>query len=270
MNFGTPLGLLIGVLLIGGSILLATDQPGVFLDPHGMLLVLGGLTATAFISYPMRELKRIAQVVWIVMTRDKQDVGALVRDIQALAALISREGLDAVDEQLDSLQPPFLRDGVEMVLERVEPEEIGMVMERRIEMTLERELTEAKVLRTLGRLAPAFGMIGTVIGLIVMMLNLDVEHFEKLGEALAMALTATFYGLIMSNVILNPLANRLEARAEERAAEMRVITEGVMLLARRMPATIVHHRLLAFIPPRMWAGIPSAEIVDRAMDQVSN
>lgn len=270
MNLGTPVGLIGGIALVIGSIFLATDRLEVFFSPSGLMIVIGGVIATALVSFPMRELSRLGQVTWIVLSRDKLDIGGVVRDIQALAALISREGLDALDEQVDDIQPPFLRDGVEMLLEQVEPDEIGMVMDRRIEMTVERELAEAKVLRTLGRIAPAFGLIGTVIGLVVMMVNLDMEHFDQLGVGLATALTTTFYGLIIANVFLNPLANRLEARAEERAAEMRVITEGVMMLARRMPATLVHHRLLAFIPPRMWSGIPSAQVVDMAMDQAPN
>ena len=270
MNLWTPFGLFSGIALVLGAIVMSTDRWEVFWSVSGLAIVVGGVLATALISYPMRELARITKVIKIVLTRETGDLGAVVRDIQAMAAMISREGLDAVDEQLDQVHSPFLRDGVEMVLENVAPEEIGTVMDRRIEMTLERELGEAKVLRTLGKIAPAFGMIGTVIGLIIMMINLDVNHFDKLGLGLATALTTTFYGLVISNLLLSPLANRLEARAEERAAEMRIITEGVLLLARRMPATLVHHRLLAFIPPRMWSGVPTAETTHKALDQAPN
>lgn len=265
MNKGAGAGMISSVALIGGAVMLSTDRWEVFFNPGGLLVVIGGVIATALVSYPMRDLKKIVQATWIVLSRDRSDVGGIVRDIQALAALISREGLDAVDEQLDSIKQPFLKDGIEMVLDQMEPEEIGMVMERRIEMTLERELAESKLLRTLAKVAPAFGMIGTVIGLVIMMMNLDMDHFEQLGQGLATALTTTFYGLLVSTLFFSPLANRLEARAEERAAEMRIITEGVVLLAKRMPATLVHHRLLAFIPPRMWSGIPSAEVTNTAM-----
>lgn len=252
MNFATVGGFLLGLVLVVLAVMHSTDKPSIYIDVAGILLVMGGLVAAALVSFPMAELKRLAKVIGIIMTRERLDVTSTILRIQQLATVVSREGLDALDAHMGKIEPPFLRDGLEMVVDQVHPDEIMAVLERRIELTYERELVEAKILRTLGKMAPSFGMLGTTVGLVNMMSNLDFSGFEKVGAGFATALATTFYGLILAYLVFAPLANRLEARAEERVLEMRLIAEGVILIARRVPASLVLHRLQAYVPPRMW------------------
>jgi chemotaxis protein MotA len=253
MNVSTVLGLVTGLSLVFFAIFVSTDKPGVFLDLPGIAIVIGGLVAASLVSFPGRELLRIARVLILILKADRLDLTTTILRIQHLAGVVSREGLDALDGLIEKVQPPFLRDGLEMVVDQVHPDEILAVMERRIELTYEREINEAQVVRTLAKMAPSLGMLGTTVGLVTMMTHLDFSGYSRLGVGLATALTTTFYGLVLAHLVFTPLANRLEARAEERVVEMRLIAEGILLIARRVPASLVLNRLQAYVPPRMWS-----------------
>lgn len=252
MNPMTIGGFFLSTLLVVLAILHSTDKPTIYVDVAGILLIFGGLIAAALISFPAAELGRMFKVIKIILTRERLDLTETILRIQHVAGIVSREGLDALDEQAPKIAPPFLRDGLEMVIDQVHPDEIMAVLERRIELTHERELNEAKILRTMARMAPSFGMLGTTVGLVNMMAHLDFSGFEKVGMGFATALASTFYGLVLAYLVFTPLANRLEARAEERIVEMRLIAEGVLLIARRVPPSLVLNRLQAYVPPRMW------------------
>lgn len=253
MNLATIGGFALSAVLVTLAILHSTDKPSIYVDVAGILLVFGGLIAAALVSFPGEELGRMMRVIKIVLTKENQDLTATILRIQQLSSVVSREGLDALDEQMSKVHPPFLKDGLEMVVDKVHPDEIMAVLERRIELTYERELNEAKILKTLGKMAPSFGMLGTTVGLVNMMAHLDFSGFEKVGMGFATALATTFYGLVLAYLVFTPLANRLEARAEDRVLEMRVIAEGVLLIARKVPPSLVLNRLHAYVPPRMWS-----------------
>lgn len=254
MNPVTVGGFALSAVLVTLAVLHSTDKPSIYIDIAGILLVFGGLIAAALVSFPSEELSRMIKVIRIVLSKEKKDLAATIHQIQNVAGIVSREGLDALDEQISRIQPEFLRDGLEMVVDQVHPDEILAIMEKRIEFTYERELNEAKLLKTLGKMAPSFGMLGTTVGLVNMMAHLDFSGFEKVGMGFATALATTFYGLILAYLVFTPLANRLEARAEERVLEMRLIAEGVLLIARKVPSSLVLNRLQAYVPPRIWQG----------------
>jgi len=269
MNLSTILGFLIGAALIVGAVIIGTDNPLVFIHLPGMLIVFGGLAAASLVSFPGRELARIAKVLSLVLRNEKLDLNGTVHQIQALSGVVAREGIDALDDRVQALPPSFLRDGLEMVVDQLHPDELLTVLERRIEMTFDREMNEARLLHTMAKMSPAFGMLGTTLGLVTMMTHLDFDGFAKLGAGLATALTTTFYGLVLSHLVFTPLANRLESRADERVLEMRLISEGMLLLARRVPPSIVVHRLQAYLPPRMWEDTHKRKGKGRAKNAVN-
>lgn len=252
MNFSTVVGMIAGIALVVFAVLHSTDKISIFVDIPGMAIVFGGMVSASLVSYPGRELFRISKVLFIIFKSDSLNLTNTVLRIEKLSTTLSREGIDALEENVSKIKQPFLKDGIEMIIDQIHPEEIAAIMDRRIEFTFEREIQEVKLLRNLAKMAPSLGMVGTTVGLVTMMTNLSSGGFDKIGVSLATALTTTFYGLVLAHLVFTPLANRLETRAEERVVEMRLITEGILLLAKRVPPSLVLSRLQAYLPQRMW------------------
>lgn len=247
MYIASFLGLIAALGFVAVIIFFGADQPLLFLDGVGLAIVLGGTLAATLFSYPLKVVIGVFRLVGAAL-RDQRtflqhDIDELVR----LSRLWIRSDLRAVEEGLETVTNPFLRTGVQMVIDRVPEEDIQELLQWRIERLRAREAAEAQLFRTMAGYAPAFGMIGTLVGLINLVTPMGQGDMQGVGQQLGIALLTTFYGVVLSNLLLKPIAVKLERRTDSRLEVMAMIVEGVsMMSARRSPA-MMEETLKAFV-----------------------
>ncbi|MBI4530544.1 MAG: MotA/TolQ/ExbB proton channel family protein [Candidatus Latescibacteria bacterium] len=262
MNPSTILGIIVAVALLILTVLLDPAElslrPGaeVYYGPDGiesLAIVLIGTLAATFISYPMQEVLRVFRVFLIVFKKEEVQVGEQVSQIVGLARAASTGGIHGIEGQMGRIRNLFMRDGVQMLIDNYPLDTIRELMEARIVSRQMREDAEAGVFKTMGKFAPAFGMLGTLIGLIAMLRNMTGPNMmEQLGPGMAVALVTTFYGVILANLLFAPIATKLERRTEEEIALMNVIMEGVLMLRETHSPSMIEDKLKSYIPPGQW------------------
>lgn len=257
MDFGTILGIIAGATLIIMGISGLTKDFKMFLDLPSILIVVGGSFASTMISFSLKEVVGLIGSIMAVFKRERVQMADEVESIVNLAP-IARRSMQDLEKALDTIKNPFLRDGLQMVIDGYSADEIRDILNTRIENRTLRERAEANVLRTMGKYSPAFGMIGTLIGLVVMLYGMGTistqgkDPMEALGKGMGAAIITTFYGTIMANLIFNPMAVKFEARVERRNILQAMLIEGVLLIQARKHPLIVREKLNSFLRPRDW------------------
>lgn len=235
--FGS-LALIIGAIAVGGS-------PAGFIDVPSILVVFGGTIAVAFIMFPLGTVlgsMKVGMKAFFSKAPDPIDSIDIVID---LADRARKESLVALEKV--NIDNEFLKRGVLLVADGTEESLIRSVMEIEVDIMKKRHRTGQEVFKGMGNMAPAFGMIGTLIGLVRMLQALDDP--SSIGPAMAVALLTTFYGAILANCIFLPLAKKLEERSNEEAMNMELLTEGVLSILNGEHPNIVREKLNSFLPP---------------------
>ena len=203
MDLATIIGITVGLGLIVFTIVTG-EGARMFLHVPSMMVVVGGSIAATLISFTLKEVLGVANVIRKAFFSDLFDGSQLIEQIVALSKKARREGLLAIDRDVNEITDSFLRGGMEMVVDGTEPELIRSVMETELSYTMERHKKGYQIMTSFGTYAPAFGMIGTLMGLVQMLSNL--EDPSKIGGGMAVALITTFYGSVLANLVFLPLA----------------------------------------------------------------
>ncbi len=231
-------GLIIGAIAVGGGL-------GGFIDIPSVIVVVGGVFAVTFVMFPMKTVLGSIKVGMKTFFASSPDPAENIRQIVQLAETARRESLVALEKA--NVQDPFLNRGILLVADGTEENLVRSVMENEIIYMKQRHQVGAAVFKGMGTFAPAFGMIGTLIGLVRMLQNLDDP--ASIGPAMAIALLTTFYGAIMANVMFLPMSNKLEERSREEAMYMEISMEGVLAILNGDHPNIVKEKLMSFLPP---------------------
>ncbi|MBC7344101.1 MAG: motility protein A [Clostridia bacterium] len=242
------LGLLLGIACITTSIYLGGTL-GLFWNIPSLLITVGGSFAALLLAFDAEQIKNVFQVTrnaFFVKTVEPQSIIELFGE---LARKARREGLLVLEDDIDRLDDPFYRKGVQMMVDALDPELIRSILENDIAYTAQRHDLGQKLFRTWGTLAPAFGMIGTLIGLIQMLARL--EDPSMLGPGMAVALVTTFYGAIMANLVFIPVANKLELRSSEELLLKYLMLEGIISIQSGINPRILEERLNSFLAARI-------------------
>ncbi len=247
MNPSTLVGVGASVLLMAVILVFGTDKPTQFIDLPSVAIVFGGTLAATFLSYPMRELQRLATLVRSVFHEDQLDTRHDIEELVGMAKLWMRGDLQAVERALANVGNPFLRTGVQLVIDRTPENEIIDLLQWRIAHMRSREMAEAQIFRTMASYAPAFGMLGTLLGLINLMDLVGAGDMKAIGSQLAIALITTFYGVLAANLIFKPIAVKLERRTEERLIVMNMVLEGISLMCAGRSPSLMRETLRAFV-----------------------
>ncbi|GHB26996.1 motility protein A [Salinicola rhizosphaerae] len=241
MNPSTLIGIVASALLLATVVLFTAQAPSSFFNLPGLAIVVTGTLAASFISYPLREMKRLCGQIAVVFRREAHE-RELDNDLQQLIDMSrhwSRGNIRAIEDALQNVTNPFLRTGMQMVIANTREEEIREMLRWRMVRVKARERIEAQILRTMAVYAPAFGMLGTLVGLINMLEVIQAGDLAVIGPRLAVALMSTFYGILLANLVFKPIAVKLERRTEARLMAMALILEGVTMVSkRRLPAFI--------------------------------
>ena len=231
MDFATILGLISGFALLGLAILLG-GAPAAFIDAPSLLIVFGGTFAVTAMSFSINEIIRVPKVALQALFRSTNDPSTAASQMLELAELAREQGALA----LQDIQPrlahlPFLSQGVSMVVDGSKSDEIERVMNRKVTAMALRHAKAAGVLRKAAEVSPAMGLIGTLVGLVQMLGQLDDP--STIGPSMAVALLTTFYGAVLSNMVFSPLAAKLERNSDEEMLLNNIYVTGVTSIGRQ-------------------------------------
>ncbi len=242
----TNVGILLGLGLLGWAILNGAQSTKFFLNPEGLAIVLGGTVAATLISFPVSEVIRVFDSFRIVFTGAGTDFADEIISETCVLAHIQREG-DSIQDEREHIRSPFLRDGVSLVLAGYRAEQVRETLETSVANRSIREMSQVKLLRTMGNFAPSFGMVGTLIGLVQMFSNM--KDLANIGPGLAVAFINTFYGTLLANLIFYPMAEKLETRRTQSLQELNMTVEGILMLANKEPALYIEGVMNSFLAP---------------------
>lgn len=246
MDIATVGGIVFGSILVFIAVLLG-GSPSAYIDIPSMLIVIGGATTATLTAYPLGRFLTIPKVILKAIFSKKMDALILVEQLVELAEVARRDGILALEASVERINDPFLARGVLMAVDGSDPEAIEAIMETELENLMERHTLGKGLLDCYGRYAPAFGMIGTLIGLVAMLSNM--EDPSSIGAGMAAALLTTLYGALMANVLFLPLADKLAQRSSEEVLARTIVIQGVMSIQAGDNPRNVQSKLMTFVPP---------------------
>lgn len=248
MDIATIIGLLAGLGLIAGTIVMGGNVGG-FVDVPSLIVVVGGTMAATMVMFPLGLVLGSISVALKAFLFKMPSAAAAVREIVKLADVARKEGLVALEKV--QVGDPFLQKGVIMVANGSEKAQVRGCLDAEVEAMLLRHERGQNVFKGMGMLSPAFGMIGTLIGLVQMLQTLDDP--ASIGPSMAVALLTTFYGAVMANLIFLPIAKKLEDRSREEQFYKEMITAGVMSLINGEHPMDIQDKLSSYLSPRVRA-----------------
>jgi chemotaxis protein MotA len=267
MKAATGIG--IGVAFAGLAIgaLMEGSQPAAFFNIPALLIVFGGTFGAALASVGMESMKRIPALYKRSMDAEPIDYRARVELLVGYAERARRDGLLALDEEVAGLDDEFTRKGLQLVVDGTDPELVREILENELDGMAARHAHAVKPFDKAGGFSPTMGIIGTVMGLVHVLENLDKP--ETLGPAISGAFIATLYGVAAANVVFFPVANRLKGMSEEEQELRQLTIEGVLAIQAGDNPRIVQDKLMAFVPPtERGAGEDEAGATPRSVESL--
>jgi chemotaxis protein MotA len=246
MDIGSIVGLVVALALI---VLGMGSYVTAFIDLPSMLIVLGGTMGAILVFFPLENLLGLGGVIRKVFFTPSLSTTALIATIIDFAGRARREGILSLQNITSETGDEFLVKGINLVVDGIEEQVIEQILSNEIEFIEERHRNGAEMLASMGALAPAFGMIGTLIGLVIMLQNL--EDTSAIGPAMAIALITTFYGALLANLVFIPFSGKLKARSQQELLLRRLTLEGVLAIGAGNNPRVVEQKLNAYLAPRL-------------------
>jgi chemotaxis protein MotA len=220
-------------------LLLVRGQGLTFINLPGLVLVVGGTLLASVIGHSPRPvlalLRRVPQLF-----RAGPEAGFVDRQpLVQIATLYRRGSVRAAEQAVETLQDPYLRAGARLALDPNAGEELSRVMDWRLRRQKEQDAAEVRILRTMSTFAPAFGLLGTLFGLISLLGELGTSGLQQIGMSMGFGLMSTLYGLVTANLLFRPLALKLEDRSRQRLSWMSFLTEALVMLHQRQHPTLI-------------------------------
>jgi len=221
----------------------------VFLHVPSMIIVFGGTTAVTMLAFPSADLKPVLKVMLIAAVRKTSTPTEEIDRIVQFANLARKEGLLALETQLQTVDDSFFGKGIQLVIDGFSADTVRDIMELEAEWEDSRHLTGRKIVDQLGAFAPAFGMIGTLVGLVQMLQ--DLSDPNGIGLGMATALLTTLYGAMGANMVFIPLANKLEIISKTNQQLRRLMIEGIVAIQSGEKPQLIKEKLKGFLAPPM-------------------
>jgi len=247
MDIATLIGILSGTGLVLAAII-AGGGAITFFHVPSILITVGGTLAATLINFPLQKVVGVFAVVKKTLLYELPSPTAEIERIVQLAKVARSEGLLALENVLEEVRDPFLQKGVQLLVDGTEPEVLRDVLTTELEQLRLRHSVGKNILESMGAAAPAFGMIGTLIGLVQMLRNL--QDPAGIGLGMATALLTTFYGSLMANLVFIPLAGKLDMRSKQEAASKQLIIEGVSAIQAGLNPRLIEEKLKSFVAPK--------------------
>lgn len=243
----TPIGLSIGVIMLLFGIVYNGGISGLlsFVDPASLLIVIGGLLSGLLVSFSLKDIKQMIKVMRQSFSSDERKLQDLIDTFVHLSGKARREGLLSLEMEIDQVEDRFLRKGMLLAIDGTDPDVIQDILLAEISAMEDRHRKGRAILEKAGDYAPAWGMIGTLIGLVLMLKNLNDP--STLGPNMAIALLTTLYGSLLANLVFIPIAAKLELKTENEAFIKQVIVEGVIGVQSGQNPKLLQEKLSAFL-----------------------
>ncbi|MDR3517724.1 MAG: MotA/TolQ/ExbB proton channel family protein [Azospirillaceae bacterium] len=211
---------------------------GTLWNPSGLAIVGGGVTIATLIAFRLSELLS-ALVALSRIVRDDSAAENHIAEMIEWARVYQTRSIQASEEKLTEIASPFLRLGLQLVLDALPTEDVLQIMNWRIQKFAEQEILPSRLFRTIAGMAPAFGLLATLVGLIGMMADLGSSSISTIGRHMSVALVATLYGVVLANMVFKPIAIKLEQATARDIAVLNVMLEGILLIRLgRSPASV--------------------------------
>ena len=246
MDVATLLGIVSGFSLVvmaikmGGGLIWFVNVPS-------LMIVMGGTVAITLINYPLSDVLSVMKVLKNAFLYKIPQLTGMLPKIVDLSRVARRDGILAMEKEVKKINEPFLGKGVGLAVDGVEPDAIRNILENELFFTEDRHKKGAEIFTVMGTMAPAMGMIGTLIGLVNMLMVMDDP--KSIGPAMAVALITTFYGSVLANLIFIPIAGKLKVRREDESKYKQLIIEGVTSIQFGDNPRVVEQKLNTYLSP---------------------
>ncbi|MFW5683464.1 MAG: motility protein A [Spirochaetota bacterium] len=248
MDLGTIVGILSGFALVLVTIITGGAGLGNYINLQSVIVVIGGSFAAMLVANPLSRMLGIAKYVRIAMQTPDWQEEKIISDLVAFSERARREGLLALEDNLDEVEDEFMRKGIQLVVDGTDPDIIKSILYHDLNEIQSRHESGIRIFEDWGKIAPAFGMIGTLIGLIQMLVNLGGDA-SVIGAGMAVALITTFYGSLFANLVLMPFKTKLEDRDKDETKVKEIIIEGILSIQSGDNPRILLEKLISFLPP---------------------
>ncbi len=249
MDFATIIGLIFGIIMIATSICInSPNWLWPFIDVPSAFVTLGGTIASIFIHFPGPAVLAALRSGLLAFRTKRIDPIELVEMLVNFAKKARREGILSLENSLEEVDDPFLKNGIRLAVDGVEPDLIRDVLDTELAFIENRHKFFQTMFIWMGTYAPAYGMIGTLMGLVLMLLQM--EDPKSIGPNMALAILTTFYGAVMANLFFLPIAGNLRVKTEEEVLLKEITIEGIMSIQSGDNPRIVHQKLMVFLPPK--------------------
>ncbi len=250
MNFSTLFGFALAAVVFLHSVLTSTDNREIFMTEHAIIIVVGGTMAAGSICFP---IKKILTLGWIAIKKmffgSKVDYPEIIRSIIDLGEK-SRNDAAFLKNEIPKIGNPFLADAMQLITEGLNEDQMVEILSLRIQTHSKRYTAEANIFKTLAKFPPAFGLLGTTLGMIALLQKLGGEDASKqIGPAMAIGLVATLYGIAMTNLIFIPISENLIESNREDTIMRKIVMEGALMIKAKMHPIMIEQKLNSYLLP---------------------
>lgn len=253
MNFSIAsiIGAAFGFSLVIGAIMIGTSNYAAFLSAEGIMIVMGGSLAVAFMSYEAPYVVRAIKGIGLMFVSAKATHENLYSDlieVMTWARIVKEKGLRGLEDEVynKGAMDPFVKYGLEMVVSNYSPEEVRDMMQTAADSAYERDTIPGSILMAMASHAPAFGMVGTLVGMVIMLGNFS-EDMSGVGHGLSVSLLATLYGVITARMLYMPAAAKITQKEEGLRFRNHLIIEGMVMLVANKSPRYIQDRLNSFL-----------------------
>lgn len=246
------MGAAFGVLLVLGSIIAGTKGLLAFFSLEGLLIVVGGVIAVAFMSYDEADVRKALESISGMLKKNEtesDDLNKDVRNVVDWARLIRERSMRDLEISISQhgLSDPFIKYGLNMVVSEYSPEDVRAMMETAADACYERDSVPVDILDSMASHAPAFGMVGTLVGMVTMLCRLNIDNMTAIGSGLSVAFLATLYGVVSARMVYMPAAAKLRQKVARRRFRNQLIVEGMVMLVSGKKPMFINDRLNSFL-----------------------
>ena len=259
-DLGTLIGLFAGITIIIIGILNSGGKLFWFISFNSILIVVGGTLAATMVNLPLKAVKNLFNILKNVFKGEDYDYVGIINEIVEKAQKARKDGLLSLEADLSNMREGFFKNGIELAINERESSRLRTFLNLEMNNITSRHIAGQELFLYMGSYAPAFGMLGTVLGLIVMMNNFaggseeisatyDVsEKFAQLLSGMGLALITTFYGVFMANMIFLPIGGKLKRKSENEMMLKNIVVEGIISIHAREHPLLIKEKLMTFVP----------------------
>ncbi len=247
MDIATLGGLVLGGIFCLLTIIFAGESPAMFVNAPSIMITIGGTVSAVLASYALKDTLNLPNIVKLTIFTEEESPHEIIGLLVKFAERARREGILALEKQLEEVTDDFLKNGIQLAVDGTEPELLKDIMETELMYLGERHKKGQGQLEAFANFGPAWGMIGTLLGLIMMLANLDDP--DALGPGMSVALITTLYGSFLANWVFLPMVSKLKEKSKDEMLVRQLIIQGILSIQSGDNPRIVEQKLNSFIAP---------------------